>query len=936
MSEWVVYVQARLRLRGLSREREAEIVEDLARQLEDAYADALARGSGESEARAAAQRQVGDWSALARAVERAEHERGRHMTRGHEGPSPRRSLALSWWSDTIRDVAYALRSFRKRPAVTAVMLLTLALGIGANTAIFSVVDALMLRALPVRDPDQLVVLQWTARNRPSAVDTSGYGDCPDLKGVVSSCSFSHPFVNHLTAANTSFTGVAAFVSAGRIAVTGHGAANLARAEYVSGSYFDVLGVAPAAGRTLQRADDVPGAPATVVLSYQYWQQSLSGDPHVVGTTLSLNGRPFTVAGVADPHFTHLTPGYVFDIWIPLSSKPQLVEKWDPESDGVDSFWIVVVARLKPGIAAAAAQAEVAALFHQDTIKAGKPLFRASDDPEVRVLPAQSSLNGIRGAFSQPLDLLMAVVGAILLIGCANVGGLMMVRAAARQKEIAIRLSLGASRARLVRQALAESLTLSAIGGALALVLAHWTTRLVVLMMSTMLGGRDLALDTTLDVRVLLFALGASVMAGVLFGMAPAWRGTRVDLTPALKEGRAEADRAHRRLTAGNVLVVAQIALTVVVLMGTGLLVRTLQNLRGVDAGFPTSNLLTFSIDLTLTRTRGSTAAQASQDLQQQFAQLPGVIAVSYSNDVLLAHSSYGTSFSNPWNPAVEGRAEWLAVGPHFFETMGLSIRTGADFRAEDYTDPDVIETGTRPTGPRPPTPVLVNELFIKTYLPHVDPIGQVFGSGTGWRIIGVVSDSKYDDLRNDVTPTFYRALSAARYFEVRTAQDPAAVVPLIRNIARREDLPLLAMKTEAEQIDEVLYQQRLVAGLSGLFGLLALALASIGLYGLLSHEVARRTREIGIRMALGANRVSVLGQVVGQGVALGCVGVGFGILAGLGATRFLHSLLFGVGPGDPVTLAAVTALLVAVSVTACVIPARRATRVDPVLALRQE
>jgi hypothetical protein len=308
--------------------------------------------------------------------------------------------------------------------------------------------------------------------------------------------------------------------------------------------------------------------------------------------------------------------------------------------------------------------------------------------------------------------------------------------------------------------------------------------------------------------------------------------------------------------------------------------------------------------------------------------------------VLLARSSYGTSFSNPWDPTVKGHAEWLAVGPRFVETLGLSIRAGRDFRVEDFTVPISHVTAPGTPAPDPPTPVLVNETFVKAYLPHVYPITQVFGAsswrGGGWQIIGVVSDSKYDDLRHDVVPTFYRALPAARYFEVRTARDPAAVVPSIRSIAQRADLPLFAMKTEPEQIDALLSQERLLARLSGFFGALALALASIGLYGLLSHEVSRRTREIGIRMALGANRVRLLRQVVGQGVSLGCIGIGAGVLAGLLATRYLHSLLFGVEPGDLSTLVTVTSVLIGVSATACLVPASRAARVDPVRAIREE
>jgi predicted permease len=947
MSDWVAYVHAHLRLTGLTPAREREIVEDIARQLEDAYEEALARGASAPDARAAAHRHITDWPDLAREVERAERAGRLHMMGWNQRPSdaspgPRRSLVVSMWSDLLHDVAYGFRMFRAHPGVTAVALLTLALGIGANTAIFSVVDAVMLRALPVRDPDHLVLLQWTAKKQPSNRNSSTYGDCPKRQPGAnpSECSFSHPFLRTFVAGNTSFTGVAAFANAKQVSMTGHGAATLARAEYVSGDYFTTLGVPPAAGRTLEAADDAPGAPAAMVLGYAYWQRVFAGDPRIVGQTLSLNGRPFTVAGVADPRFTHLTPGYVFDLWIPLSSKPQLVEPWDPKSDDAASWWIVIVGRLKPDVGAAAAQAEATGLFRHDAMNGDTPLFRGADDPKVVLLPAQTSLAGIRGAFfSTPLDIIIAVVGAILLIACANVGGLMMARAAARQNEMAIRLSLGASRARLVRQGLTESATLAVLGGALALVLAHWTTRLLVLMMGTMAGGRDLGLNTSVDVRVFLFTLGLSLLAGILFGIAPAWLGTQVELTPALKDGSGQAARARRRLRAGSVLVVTQVALTVIVLMGAGLLVRTLQNLRSVDAGFQTTNLLTFGIDLSLARTRGTTANQLSQDLERQFAELPGIVAVSYSNDVLLARSSYSSGFSKPGASAVKAEAEWLAVGPHFFETLGLSILAGRDFRPEEYATPAPSPTWS-PRGPEAPTPVLVNQMFVKTYLPTVYPIDQVFGASTrwggGWQIVGVVSDSKYDDLRKDVVPTYYRPLGGARYFEVRTARDPASVVPSIRSIAQRMDLPLFDMKTEAQQIDELLSQERLVAQVSGFFGLLALVLASIGLYGLLSHEVSTRTREIGIRMALGAPRASVLRLVVGQGVSLGCIGVGVGAVAGIGATRYLHSLLFGVGSGDPMTLASVTALLIGVSVAACIIPARHATRVDPLAALRHE
>jgi predicted permease len=945
MSEWVAYVEARLRLAGVSPERAAEIVEDVARQLEDAYAEALGHGEPESDARAAARGHVSDWAALARELEHAERSRRSGAT--ESGPllsapraTVRRARLASILSDLRRDVVYGLRAHRQRPGVTVVALLTLALGIGANTAIFSVIDAVMLRALPVRDLDHLVLLQWTAKKSPGNHNSSTHGDCAEQKAPqAAGCSFSHPFVNEVASATTSFADVAAFAPVGQVSITGHGAASLAQALYVSGAYFDTLGVQPAMGRTLQRADETGSALPALVLSHGYWQRAFGGDPHIVGQTLSLNGVPFTVVGVADPRFTSLTPGYVFDLWLPMAMKPRLVERWDPAKDGADSWWIVIVARLKPGVSAAAAQAETSGLFRHDMLNGPTPFFHEADDPRIVLLPVQTALVGIRGSlFSQPIEILMAVVGAILLIACANIGGLLLARAAARQKEMAVRLSLGAGRGRLVRQALTESLTLAVLGGALAVLLATWTARVLVAMMSTMASGRDLGLNTALDLRVLAFATGLSLLAGLLFGIAPAWRGTQVEVTAALKDGAGRLG-GRRAVSVGSVLVVTQVTLTVVVLMGAGLFVRTLENLRSVDAGFQTQHLLTFGIDLTLARSRATTAAQLSADLERELSAVPGVVAVSYSNDVLLSRSSYSTSFSRPGAAgSTKAEAEWLAVGPHFFETLGLAIRAGRDFRQEEYAP--VQPASADRTGPEPATPVLVNESFVKTYLPTIYPIDQLFGASTryggGWQIVGVVSDSKYDDLRKDVVPTFYTALAGARYFEVRTAQDPTSVMSSIRAVAQRMDLPLFEMKTEAEQIDQLLFRERLVAQLSGFFGILALALASIGLYGLLSHEVSRRTREIGIRMALGAPRLRVLQLVVGQGVSLAVVGVGLGVVAGIGATRYLHSLLFGVGSGDPMTLAAVTSLLVCVSAAACVIPARRATRVDPLIALRNE
>jgi predicted permease len=579
----------------------------------------------------------------------------------------------------------------------------------------------------------------------------------------------------------------------------------------------------------------------------------------------------------------------------------------------------------------------------------KTLSTAADNPLVTLLPAQTGLTGARGEYSNPLYVLMLAVGIILLITCANVAGLMLARAAARQKEMAVRLALGAGRARVVRQLLTESVMLSVLGGALGILFAYWGAHAIVSFVSSN-QSRPLGFATGVDLRVLAFTVAISLLTGILFGIAPTFRGARVDLTPALKEGeRSSGSSGHAGRTwfsAGNALVVAQVALAIVVLVGAGLLVRTLQNLRSIDVGFDSHNILVFGIDPTLIGYKGAQVDAFYRDLQGRLAETPGVTSASYSILPLLSNRLGITGFHWPGMPQDQtSMADGLAVGPNFFATMHIPFLAGREFNASDFKVA-AANSGVTPSSER--TAVIVNQAFVQKYLGKENPIGKQFGEAEaaedhpalpGYEIIGVVRDAKYNSLRRDIQAMMYTPQSAGgASFEIRTAADPQAILPAIREIVAQvnTNLPLFDVKTESEQIDRLLFQERLVARLSGFFGLLALVLACVGLYGLLSYEVSRRTREIGIRLALGAQPASVLKLVLRQGIVLAIVGAAVGIGVALGVTRYLATMLFDVHTNDPLTMIAVAVLLTLVALAACYIPARRAMRVDPVVALRYE
>ena len=950
-----------------------------------------------------------------------------------------------------QDVRFAVRMLRKNRGFTAVAVLTLALGIGANTAIFSLIDAVLLQSLPVENPSQLVLLKWGARNAPKIHWYASSGDCAaDLRfGTenASGCSFSEPMFREIAQTHT-FSGVAAFADASRLDLTGNGAARVIDGQLVSGGFFRTLGLKPAVGRVIEPRDDSPSAPAVAVLNYGYWQSAFGGAVSVVGHTLQLNNVPFTIVGVAEQKFTGLTPGSEYQVWLPLADAQRINSSamWRNRQDDVTSWWLTIVGRLKPGELLAQAQAAVSGIFRDEMLHGSVPLFSAgggpmmmpgpvsgprpangpvrnqmviggppplsgragpppepaqgpdqretfdraipppagrkgpvkipapaatqesaqvqppgkvagglatlsapADDPTLTLLQAQTGLTGTRTRYADPLYLLMLAVGIILLIACANVAGLMLARSTVRRKEMAVRLALGAGRTRIVRLLLTESVMLSVLGGVLGIVVAYWGTHAILSFVSSN-QSRPLGFAAGVDARVLGFTIGISLLTGILFGFAPALRSVRIDLNPMLKEGEGDAASgtrtAGRWFSAGNALVVAQVALAIVVLVGAGLLVRTLANLRSVNIGFDAHNLINFNIDATLAGYKDAQLDSFYRDLQGRLTETPGLQSVSYSMVPLLSNGLLITAFHWPGTPQDRpSEADLLPVGPDFFRTMQIGFLAGRQFNASDY---ELAASNSGPQATSAPTPVIVNQAFVAKYLGRESPLGKEFGESAGseygpaspgYQIVGVVRDAKYNSLRREIHPMMYMPQSGSgATFEVRTAADPQALLPAIRQVVAQinANLPLFDVTTESEQIDRLLFEERLIARLSGFFGLLALVLACIGLYGLLSYEVARRTREIGVRMALGARQGDVMRLVLKQGIGLAIVGAIAGVGAALGVTRYLNAMLYGVSAYDPVTIIAVAGILALVALAACYIPARRAMRVDPMVALRHE
>lgn len=856
----------------------------------------------------------------------------------------------------IQDSRYGMRMLRKNPVFTIIAVLTLGLGIGMNTAIFSLIDAVLFRNLPASHPEELLLLRWHAHNKPKEHNQSSWGDCPNntRSQNPNGCAFSVPFFNALRSENKVFSGVAAFAGAPQLDLSSNGAATIVnRGQVVSGEFFATIGVKAAIGRTLGPADDTPAAPPAVMLSYGYWQSDFGGATGVVGRPIRLNGQVFTIVGVAQQGFSGLSPGSQIDLWLPLSATPRITPRWTPSDKGDDRWWLVIVARARPDVPLKQAASALSLLYQNEITHGDKPVFVAADAPGIDLVPAQEGLEGFRRKALEPMYVLMLAVALVLLIACANIAGLLLARAAGRNKEMAVRLTLGARRSRLLGQLLVESLLLSIMGGALGLLLARWGARGLMLVASSYSPGPP-PFSPQFDGRVLAFTAGVAILTGLFFGLIPAIRSLGIDLTPALKSTGTSSVATYKAkwYNLGNSLVVAQVSLAIVALVTAGLLVRTLNNLKNVDPGFETRNLLVFGLDPILAGYKQPQVDPLYRDLQEKFAALPSVTSVSYSWAALLSGNGWDTEFHMPRTPEDEhNESGYMQVGPKFFETMRIPLLGGRDFSGADFAAAAArsLRPPDAPPDPKaPPVRVIVNQAFVRKYFPHSNPLGQHLDDimpedptqprDSGWEIIGVAGDAKYEGLRPEIIPTMYAASPGNGWFSIRTAVDPLQIVSAIRDIINRENsnLAMYRVATQSQQIERLVFFERLLARFSTMFGLLAMALACMGLYGLLSYEVTRRTREIGIRMAIGARRSNVVRLVVAHGIALAAVGSAVGIAASLGVSRLLTSTLYGVNPSDPLTLVLSAILLLLVALAACYLPAHRATRVDPLVALRYE
>jgi len=808
--------------------------------------------------------------------------------------------------------------------------------VGANTALFSLINAVALRNLPVPNPQQLVLLQWTARHNPRSDLFARFGGCPSGSGrqlaTPTACSFSYPMFEQVHAMKNVFSGSFSYAPANyAFRVDRH--LGQERGLYVSGEFFSTLAGQAALGRTLTPNDDVNGAEPVVVLSHRYWEAELGRDPTVLGKIATINLKPFRVVGIASRDFPDLDPGVAADFWIPLAAYP-VITPYAPSRTAENSFWLYILARRKTGIPTSEAEAALNSMFIPTTTAGPKAIFQPDDAPRITLSSAASGMSSLRTEYKRPLYILMSAVGLILLLVCANLAGLMLARSSAREKEMAVRNALGAPRRRIVRQLVTESVLLAVAGGALGVVLAVLAVKTLVAFLSAN-SFAPLDLDVGLDGHVLAFTLVVSMTVGILFGLAPALQNSRVDVAPILKvSGGQTPTFAPHSARLGNILVFAQVVISILVLVGAGLLGRTVLNLKRANAGFRTENLLVFSVDTTASGLKidDPRSPQLNEELRSRFAAISGVSSATYSAMPLLSGSISGSAFRLPGEPTTAAReSASLSVGPGFFETMGISLIAGRTFTLSDFQSPVT------------PQPIVVNEALARLMFGNQNPIGRVVVQGVRQaeetRIVGVVGNTKFEDIRSEVAAT---AFSLHKYrlttFELRTESDPRALTSLMREAAMQVNPDFLIVRpmTQRQAIDRTIYQERLTAVLSAVFGLLALVLAAIGLYGLIAYGVARRTHEIGVRIALGAHGREVLWLAARRGLLLTLVGVATGLELAAGLTKYLQSLLYGVRPTDPGTFVGIALLLVTVALLACFIPAYRATRVDPLIALRHE
>jgi predicted permease len=907
------------RLRGLFGQAKAnyEFASEVETHIELLTERLIRQGMSQKDAARAARRQFGNTALL---------EQRQRETR-----------AFLWMTTVFQDVRYGLRMLARSPGITAIAIASLALGIGANTAIFTLAKAALFDALSVPHPDQLRLLAYTQDDR-SAI-RHDWGDFyTDKQGRTVVASFSYPAYQRLRDRDHSLGDLFAFVDVNQfehLSATIDGHAATVTAELVSGNFFQAMNVGTVIGRPIEPEDDaVPGSGAVAVISDAFWQQRFARSPSVIGKTVDVNLIPITIVGVAPRDFSGASHVHTpQDLFLPLSMQPLIfpVKTGSLLSDA-DTWWLQIMGRLQPGISDEHARASLAVSLDQ----AVRSTITVPND---RSVPPLLLLHGARGwnyaaqELEHPMPLLLSLAGLVLLLACANVANLLLARSSFRNREISVRLALGASNGRVVRQMLTESLCLSALGGSAGLLLGYLGRNILPHLLSSSWGPATLT--TRFDWRVFAFTFVISVLTGLGFGAGPAWQAARTSLNAGLKDGGTTMSR-HRGGVAGKMLVVLQVSLCMLLLVCAGLFVRTLANLNALDPGFNKRGLLLFAIEPPVQRYPAPKNIEVLHRVEERLASLPEVESVTLSREALLAQSGSNSDFLPEGRPRVAGGNKHVAynsVGQNFFITMGIPILYGRPF-------------GLRDTATSPGVAVINRALAQKEFA-GTNPIGASFQMKEGGEpieIVGVCADAKYAWLRADDSPTFYvlytqqKDASGSMTFEVRTKGNPRDFAGAIRGVVESvdKDLPLIDVRTQEEQIDATLAPERSFATVASAFGVLALVLASIGVYGVMAVGVSRRVNEIAVRMALGARADQVLRMVLGEAMALALAGVGTGLCAALLLTHLLNSLLFGLKPTDLLTLVTAGLLLSVVAILASWGPARRASRIQPVRALRHE
>ncbi|MGA9769133.1 MAG: ABC transporter permease [Blastocatellia bacterium] len=846
----------------------------------------------------------------------------------------------------LQDLRYGVRMMRKAPGFTAIAVLSLALGIGANTALFSLLDAVLLKTLPVKEPERLVQFNWQSGRAFRTTGQRGIfvgGLPPDRRG---GSSFQYRLFEKMRETDGAISELFAFASLRNVNVLADGQAETAGGQVVSGGYFAALGVEAAQGRAIMEADDDPAATPVVMLNYRYWQNRFGGDPSIIGKQININKVTFTIIGVTPPAFTStMQVGERPDVTMPIAFEPVLeVERPMIDRPGKPGMWWVhIMGRLKPGATIEQAQESLDSAFQAEALAIMPPPRKESDPvqiepkdyPHLVALPGSVGMWEMRSIYSTIIYTLFGVVGLVLLIACANVANLLLARAALRAPEITVRLAVGAGRWRLIRQLLTESALLAVAGGAVGILFALWGKDALEAM-GTRGDFLPAGMEYDLNWKVLGFTLGVSLFTGILFGLAPAWRATKLDLTSALKEStRTGSGLSRSRLS--KVLVIAQVAMSLVLLVGAGLFVRTLRNLQQVELGFNQENLLNFSLHPRSSGYKEEALLQFYQRMLARLDTIPGAQSVTCANVPLIAHYMNNISIILPGETAksdTEHLTNTQVIRENYFKTMEIPLLVGRGFSEQDDG--------------RAPRVAIINETLARKFFPDEDPLGKRVGTDEETvgkiEIVGIVRDSKYNEQRQETQPLLYTPWRqdtkeiGEMFFSIRSTGDPVALTTAVRESVREVDnnLPVTDVRTQVMQSRESLTQERLFAGLLSFFGGLAVMLAAIGLYGVMAYSVAQRTQEIGIRMALGAQTSNVLRLVIWQGMKLVLMGLVVGAIGAYALKQVIESQLYGVKANDPVTLAVVGALLLLIAFVACYIPARRATKIDPMVALRYE